>query len=91
MYARIARGKTRSAALQELRRLHLKTGEPQTIGKLRRELTTRYPITLNAMIRAINELQAMGAITCTGQTKKAKLRLFTVTEVGDRIGEVLDM
>ncbi|MBT3191450.1 MAG: hypothetical protein HN341_02735 [Verrucomicrobia bacterium] len=56
LYAKVSRGRTRTAVLMALQRLQLKTGEPQTVGKIRRELIRHHPITLNATIRAMNEL-----------------------------------
>ena len=91
LYAKVSRGKTRKSVLLELHRLQLKTSEPQTIGKLRRKLISHHPITLNATIRAMNELVALGVATCEGRTRKSGLRQFMLTEPGKRIGEVLSM
>ena len=90
-YARISRGRTRRAVFQELRRLQNKTIEPQTINRLRRELINHHPITLNATIRAMDELLKLRVVDCIGRTKKAGLRQFIITKTGENIGEVLDM
>ncbi len=89
LYAKVSRGKARKAVLLELHRLQLKNGEPQTIGKLRRELIRHHPITLNATIRAMNELLTMGGVICVGRTRKSLLRQFILTEQGKRVAEVL--
>ena len=73
MYAHISRGKTRKAVFLELKRLDGKTGEPQTISRVKRALTHKHPVTLNATIRAVNELLDMGAVTCVGKNEEGRI------------------
>ena len=89
LYSWVVRGKTRREVMIELEILLRDTSQGKTAGQIRKSLRERYPVGLNATIRALKALEQRGLLECVGVTEKGKHRLYGFTGIGGRISEQL--
>ncbi|MCG3148183.1 MAG: hypothetical protein PCFJNLEI_01626 [Verrucomicrobiae bacterium] len=83
-YAFVIRAKVRRHVL-----LHLAHRPDQPATHIRRSVNERHPVSLNAVIRAVRDLQTKKLITIAGEGNKRGQKLYRLTATGERIAGVL--
>lgn len=89
LYSYVFRAKGRKAVFLEVCERGLFDDNGKTVSAIKKALRDRYPMTLDAVRRAVKELLAVGLIQEAGRTKARNLRLLEPTDVGHRLCAVM--
>ncbi len=89
LYSYIVRAKVRRRVLLELSKLQENEVKELTTTRIRKSLNTNFPIGLNPTIRALKELSDLMLVRCVGFTEKRNLKIYQLTEIGERIADNL--
>jgi DNA-binding PadR family transcriptional regulator len=87
-YSLIARAKVRRLVLQEIGTGHVLSNQLKTASRIRKNLLDTHPLGLNAVLRALKELGALGLIAFELGAFREK-KLYRLTRRGKRILWVL--
>lgn len=83
--AKILRGKSRLAVLQETARNRLHAPAPTTATQIRKYLRETYPMGLNHVLSALQFLENNGLVEVVDYTRKRDLKIYAVTTKGGDI------
>jgi DNA-binding HxlR family transcriptional regulator len=83
-YAYVIRAKVRRAVL-----LQLADRGDQAASRVRQSINERYPVSLNAVIRALRDLRLRKLVRVSGEGEKRGQKMYRITAAGRRIAEFL--
>jgi hypothetical protein len=89
-YSWVVLGTVRKAVLLEVGLHRLGEERLKTAARIRQNLRDRHPLSLNLVIRALQELRQRHLIRCVGETPRRHQKLYRLTRDGERMqGQLL--